>query len=56
MLHNCDEIMPCVDTSVTEAMDDTRHTFAQDKAGCEWKYLVLDFPTDHHLSSKEIYD
>jgi hypothetical protein len=30
--------------------------FLQDKAAREWKYLVLDFPTDHHLSWKEICD
>jgi hypothetical protein len=56
MLQNREEISAHVSTTVTDAIDDARHNFSQDKAAREWKYLVLDFPTDHHLSSKEIYD
>ncbi len=56
ILHNRDEIEAHVSTPVTDAIDDARHDFSQDKAAREWKYLVLDFPTDHRLSSKEIYD
>jgi hypothetical protein len=57
MLQNHEEIAAHVSTTVTDAIDDACHDSSQDKAAREWKYLVLDFPTDHHLlSSKEIYD
>jgi hypothetical protein len=35
-------------------MDDCRHAYYRDKIRREWKYLLLDFPDDHELSSKEI--
>jgi hypothetical protein len=56
MLQNREEISAHVSTTVTDAINDARHDFSQDKAAREWKYLVLDFPTDHYLSSKEIHD
>ena len=54
LLHNREEINATVHQNVTDAMDDCRHAFATNKASQEWKYLILDFPKDHQLSSKEI--
>jgi hypothetical protein len=56
VLHNRDEIALSVNATACGALDDARHSFAQEKAAREWKYLVLDFPSDHQLSSKVIYD
>jgi hypothetical protein len=36
-------------------MDDARHAYFEKKAAREWKYLILDFPQEHELSSKNIY-
>jgi hypothetical protein len=55
ILHNRDEIAANVSATTSDALDDARHSFEQDKAGREWKYLVLDFPTNHELSSKVVY-
>jgi hypothetical protein len=56
VLYNRDEILKNVSTTVTDGLDDARHVFFQNKAAREWKYLILDFPKDHELSSKLIYD
>jgi hypothetical protein len=55
-LYNRDEIVPSVPQNVTDAMDDARHSYEEDKESRRWKHILLDFPSDHILSSKEIYD
>jgi hypothetical protein len=53
-LNDREEFKKHVTENVTNAMDDCRHAYYGDKIRREWKYLLLDFPDDHELSSKEI--
>jgi hypothetical protein len=55
-LHNREEIVDKVDCNVTDAMDDARHSYEENKASRRWNHLLLEFPTGHELSSKVIYD
>jgi hypothetical protein len=55
-LNDREEFKQRVTDNVTNAMDDCRHAYYEDKSRREWKYLLLDFPDDHELSSKEIID
>jgi hypothetical protein len=55
LLKKREEIDAGMSATVMDALDDARIIFNREKAAREWKYLVLDFPKDHHLSSKEIY-
>jgi hypothetical protein len=55
-LYNRDEIVKKVDQNVTDAMDNARHAFEDNKASRRWKHLLLEFPAGHELSSKLIYD
>jgi hypothetical protein len=41
---------------VTDAMDNACHSYEGNKLDCQFKYLLLYFPTGHHLSSEEIYE
>jgi hypothetical protein len=55
-LYNRDEILvDKVDANVTDAMDDARHNYEENKASRKWKHLLLEFPSGHELSSKSIY-
>lgn len=55
LLMNRDEISPHVKPNVTDAMDDARHSFEDNKESRRWKHLLLEFPSDQTLSAKEIY-
>jgi hypothetical protein len=55
-LYNRDEVVLQVDSNVTDAMDDARHGFEENKATRQWKNLLLEFPGEHVLSSKLIYE
>jgi hypothetical protein len=55
-LNDREEFKKHLTDNVTNAMDDSRHEYYEDKIRREWKYLLLDFPDDHELSSKEIND
>lgn len=54
ILNNRDEIAAHVAENVTNAMDDARHAYVEAKDAREWKYLCLEFPDGHELSTKEI--
>lgn len=54
IIHNREEMS--LKNAAADALDDARHSYEQNKAAREWKYLVLDFPTNHMLSSKVIYE
>jgi hypothetical protein len=55
-LYNRDEIAHQVDSNVTDAMDDARHAYEENKASRQWKNLLLEFPAGHVLSSKLIHN
>lgn len=56
-LHNRDEIhRGGASEMVTIAMDDARHDFESGKDRRQWKYLLLQFPPGHTLSSKMIFE
>jgi hypothetical protein len=55
-LYNREEIFDQVAMNVTDAMDDARHGFEENKATRQWKNLLLEFPGGHVLSSKLIYE
>jgi hypothetical protein len=55
-LYNREEIILSVAQNVTDAMDDARHSYEEKKDSRQWKHILLDFPSDHILSSKEIHD
>ena len=40
---------------VVNAMDHARHEYSAQKEKFQWKHLLLQFPSGHDLSSKEIY-
>jgi hypothetical protein len=42
--------------NIIDSMDDARHEFENNKVHREWKYLLLQFPPGHVLSSKAIYE
>lgn len=48
------ELVQHVTDNVTNAMNNACHGYFENKSKREWKYLLLDFPDDHKLSSKEI--
>ena len=54
LLHCRDAIAAVTTNNVTNAMDDALHGFDANKSSRQWKYLVLEFPSDHELSSKLI--
>jgi hypothetical protein len=54
ILNNRDEIAAHVADNVTNAMHDARHAYVEAKDAREWKYLCLQFPDGHELSTKEI--
>ena len=35
-------------------MDDAQHEYSENKSLWQWKYLILQFPKDHELSSKAL--
>lgn len=55
-LNDREQFEKIVGENVTHSMDDARHAYYENKRSREWKHLLLDFPDDHELSSKEIYD
>jgi hypothetical protein len=54
--HNGDEFKAKVDSATQDGMDNARHNFFEHKEARRWKHLLLNFPQDHVLSSKLIYD
>jgi hypothetical protein len=54
--YNRDQFVKAVGVNITDAMDDARHAFEDNKASRMYKHLLLEFPNGHSFSSKEIYD
>jgi hypothetical protein len=55
-LYNREEIRGNVQDIVTDAMDNARHWFEENKASRKCKHLLLEFPSGHALGGKEIYE
>jgi hypothetical protein len=55
-LYNRDEMLDKIATNVMHAMDDACHAFEENQASCHWKHHLLDFPTGHVMSGKDIYE
>jgi len=57
MLKDRNKFAKQVPSNVMKGMDNARNYYKDDKNELEsrkWKYLILDFPSDHKLGSKEI--
>jgi hypothetical protein len=55
VLHNKDEFDKGLNAYSTDALDNWRHSFFEDKRGREVQYLALDFGSDCELSAKKIH-
>jgi hypothetical protein len=58
ILHNREEmnINGTIPRNIIDSMDNAHHELENNKVHREWKYLLLQFPPGHVLSSKAIFD
>jgi hypothetical protein len=55
MVHNSDQMCKDLPTYVKNAIENALHNYNNDKENRQWKYILLQFPAGHTLSSKLVF-